>query len=143
MEPLSPNPISLILGYPTLNFDSPTSKEESSTAIPDHLKDVLKEVQSGDINKAKSEVPDLPLLLSKAPNAVNVLDCTGIDIKERWNAKDESKRRQGLVEYMLKTNQWASTLKRASPDLISVEEMLNSKNRINRPYPPCLSRYRR
>lgn len=142
---LSPPPIALVLGYPTLDFVSLTGTKDENTkaavasaSIPEHLKDVLSEVQSGDISKAKSEVPDLPLLLNKAPYAVNVLECTGMNTKERWVGKEESKRRQGLVEYLLRTNQWTSTMKKASPNLESVETMLKSKNRINRPYPPCL-----
>ena len=135
---LSPPPIALVLGYPLLDFDSQTGKGSNTTTIPDHLKAFLSLEQLGDITKAKSSAPDMPMLLDKAPYASNIREATGMHPHESFPGKDESIRREGLVNHLLETNQWASSLLKASPNAQSGLQMLTSEKRCNRPYPPCI-----
>lgn len=45
--------------------------------------------------------PDTPVLLDRAPYALNVRSRSGMDVKERWQGRDESERRLGVVEALL------------------------------------------
>jgi acetyl esterase/lipase len=134
---LSPPPLALVLGYPTLEFDSQTGKDSTSN-IPDQFRAYLGEHVVGDTSKAKHAIPDMPMLLERAPYASNIREATGMNMEENWSGRDESIRRKGLVDYLLKTDQWGPSLRKASPNAESGLQMLNSEKRCNRPYPPCL-----
>ena len=135
---LSPPPLSLVLGYPTLHFEPQVPANTPLMAPPAHLADLLLASQVGNVALAQSAAPDVPMLLDRAPYAVTVLESCGMDTREAWTGLEESKRRRGLVEYLLAQGQWEAILRRASPDMTTPSAMLASQSARNRPFPPTL-----
>jgi acetyl esterase/lipase len=143
---LSPAPLALILGYPMLEVarqrpDGPGYFVPANT--PGHLRPLLDPAQVGNQAAAKVSVPDMPMTLDKAPYAMDLRAGAGMDVHEPWHGKAESVRRQGAVEFLLKDGRLDAMLRKASPDLITPEELLLSSymsagTKVNRPYPPTL-----
>ena len=134
---LSPAPIAQVLGYPTLDFG-----EAREACIPTKVPQVFSNLLNGDnvgkVDRAVSVVPDMPILLERAPYASNVREAAGMDVHESWAGKEESLQRKGIVEYLLRTDQWTKLLRAASPQVVTPQEMLTNPGRINLPFPPTI-----
>lgn len=93
------------MGYPLLEInkvltDSPGYFVPAST--PGHLRPLLNPDHVGKVEMAKTSVPDMPMALDKSPYAADMRARFGMDIREPWKGKEESIKRQGLAEFLLK-----------------------------------------
>lgn len=142
---LSPPPLALVMGYPVLEINNVLSTSAGyfvPASTPGHLRPLLNADQVGQAEIAKSSVPDMPMVLDKAPYAKGMQSRCGMDAREPWKGKEESVRRQGLTEFLLKDDRLDALLRKASPDLILPSDLLLAKEGQqagrNQPYPPTL-----
>lgn len=93
----------MVLGYPLLEIADPTS--QSPYTVPDNLPTRLNALLDtrhiGNAAHAKSDVPDMPLLLQRSPYALEVRARSGMDMREPWRGQEESARRSGAVGMLL------------------------------------------
>jgi hypothetical protein len=95
----------MVLGYPLLEINKVLTDSAGyfvPASTPGHLRPMLNPDHVGQVTMAKTSIPDMPMALDKSPYASDMRARFGMDIREPWKGKEESIRRQGLTEFLLK-----------------------------------------
>lgn len=98
---MSPPPLALILGYPILEIDANAHSRRLPPNFPNRLTRLLHPENVGNASIAKTDVPDVPMLLERSPYAHEVRARAGMDMREPWKGLPDSIHRSGLVGMLI------------------------------------------